>query len=265
MMSAAPSPNKKRMVTIAADELARLQALAEKVGDVGKSPNQWKPGDKPEKPFKGKHVTLKTEELKSAYPLIISTVVPRPIAFVSSCLPDGSSPNLSPYSYFNCMGHDPPIISLGCSKTSKGEHKDSFTNIDAANSFCVNIISEWMVEAANATCGLFPRNVDEFGVGFTKAPCVKVPAPRVEESAVSLECVVKHKIDIGNSTVVLAEVVAFHVQEELLDLSHTHPSVKFEGYRPVSRLNGNNYGHVTEWYEIKRPDSKAFEQWPKST
>jgi flavin reductase (DIM6/NTAB) family NADH-FMN oxidoreductase RutF len=67
---------------------------------------------------------------------------------------------------------------------------------------------------------------------------------------------------VGGSTVVIAEILAFHVQEELLDISHTHPSVKFEGYRPVSRLGGNNYGHVTDWYEILRPPGDAFKDWP---
>eukprot|EP00879_Flechtneria_rotunda_P032848 GHRR01036248.1.p1 GENE.GHRR01036248.1~~GHRR01036248.1.p1 ORF type:complete len:212 (+),score=66.53 GHRR01036248.1:202-837(+) len=131
------------------------------------------------------------------YPLIISAIVPRPIGFVSSQGADGLV-NLSPYSYFNAMSHNPPVVAIGiCRSPGRGGgKKDTLHNIEETGSFTLNMMSEWFVEAANHTCGDYDRGVDEFKVsGLTPIPSKRVLPPRVKESAVQMECVLKQIVE----------------------------------------------------------------------
>lgn len=219
------------------------------------------------KPFSGDHIALDVGELMAeggggCYHLVTSGITPRPIAFVSTLSGDGQTANLSPFSYFGVLGHAPPVVAVGFVPQA-GAHKDSLRNALETGEFVVNIISEWMVEAANFTCGSFPAHVDEFDVGFTKAPCDKVRPPRVKESAFSMECKVLQTIEAGGSTIVLGEVVTFHVQEELLDTSRASLAVKFDGYKPVARLGGNTFAFVGDTLDIARPPADAHAGWAK--
>ncbi|CAI7926933.1 unnamed protein product [Closterium sp. NIES-54] len=155
------------------------------------------------------------------YPLVISTVVPRPIAFISTLSKTGVG-NLSPYSYFNAVAHNPPMLAIGhC--WSNGKPKDSLANILDTRELVVALISDWFVEAANHTCGPFPSEVDEMErAGLTPVPSVMVKPPRVAESAVNMECVVRHTYDVTDrdgsvtTTIVLVEVVMFHFSEHVV-------------------------------------------------
>jgi flavin reductase (DIM6/NTAB) family NADH-FMN oxidoreductase RutF len=202
------------------------------------------------------HVCLSPEKLGNCYQLFISAVAPRPIAFVSTVNAQGVA-NLAPYSYFGAMGHSPPILAIGMCDNRDGTPKDSLANVLETKELVVNIISEWMIESANFTCGPFPADVDEFHVaGLTKGECECVKAPRVLESAVSMECVVKETVRFGGATTVLVEVVRFHVHPGVLDVTtggSDNPRINLEQFKPICRLGGNTYGQVTRVFDMPRP------------
>jgi flavin reductase (DIM6/NTAB) family NADH-FMN oxidoreductase RutF len=193
---------------------------------------------------------------------MISTVTPRPIALVSSRSKSGID-NVSPFSYFGAVAHDPPMLSIGfCRKGSDRVQKDSIANILETKEFAVNIISEWYLDAANQSCGEYKSDVDEFvESGLTKTDCQVISAPRVAEAAVTYECRVEHvypvKDDDGRPTteIVLARVVRVHVDREVLmdDFDPLKPVVDTAKLRPVGRLGGNTYCSIGETLDMARP------------
>ncbi|CAM9312486.1 unnamed protein product [Phaeothamnion confervicola] len=176
---------------------------------------------------------------------------------------DGNG-NLAPYSYFNALSHDPPMLAVSCCRKPGGVFKDSYRNIAATGELVINIISEWFIEAANHTCGAFPPEVNEMKLaGLAPRPSREVRPPGVAESAVSMECKVRHTHDIKNAagevtaTVVIAEVVLFHVVEGVLlpaGGGEGRPTVDLTRYQPMCRLGGNTYGRVTSIFDLPRPD-----------
>jgi flavin reductase (DIM6/NTAB) family NADH-FMN oxidoreductase RutF len=213
------------------------------------SPNPaWKPLDKQPHPFgNAAHKSIDPQALASSYFLTISAVVPRPVAFVSSRSAAGIN-NLAPFSYFNAVAHDPPTLCVGICKNRDGSNKDTLNNIEETGEFVVNIISDWMVESANHTCGAFPPNVDEMSVvGLTPLPSEVVAPPRVAESAVNMECKLsgKHEVvnDKGEVTciVVFGRVVRFHVLEPLVEDGPRGPSTP--QVCPFPQLCASKFGH----------------------
>ena len=147
---------------------------------------------------------------------------------------------MSPYSYFNAVAHDPPTLCIGICKNRDGRNKDTLNNIEETGEFVVNIISDWMVESANHTCGAFPPEVDEMAVvGLTPLPSEVVAPPRVAESAVHMECKLAGKHEVVNDkgditcTVVFGRVVRFHVLEPLLADGPRGPSTPQAGPPPL--------------------------------
>lgn len=123
------------------------------------------------------------------YKLLISSITPRPIAFLSTRSADGTSTNLAPFSYFNVVNHDPPLFVVGFSSDAAKGAKDSLRNISETGECVINIISEHFVEAANATSINAPYGASEWDVsGLTPAgDCETVKCARVAEAVVSIE------------------------------------------------------------------------------
>lgn len=205
------------------------------------------------------------------YPLCISAVVPRPIAFVSTQSSAGVG-NLAPFSYFNIVAHSPPHVVIGFAASRLRPHgkKDTLVNILETGDFVVNIMSEWFIEAANYCCGNFDFGKDEMELsGLTPMPSVKVAPPRVAESAVHMECQLRHTYEVKDGsgavtgTVVIGEVVMMHVHEGVAGRS---PSGKLvvdvERYKPMSRLGGNTYARTTGLFDLPRPDRAASSTSP---
>lgn len=227
----------------------------------------WRAGEKQAPPIDTLHtieIDPANESVPVIYPLVISAVVPRPIAFISSLSKEGLG-NLSPYSYFNAVAHDPPVLAIGHS-WSGGKPKDSLRNTLETGEFVVSIISEWFLESANHTCGAYSPEVNELQLSnFTPVPSVKVKPPRIGESAVNMECKLIHTYDLKNSkgetttTIVLGEVLLFHIAEGAASRS---PSGKVvvdkDKIQAMSRWGGNFYGKVTQFYEIPRPSAKGL-------
>lgn len=177
------------------------------------------------------------------YRLLVATVVPRPIAWVSSVSRDGVD-NLAPHSFFNVACADPPVLQF-----SSVGRKDTLRNIEATREFVVNLASEPLAEQVNG-CGTdYPPQVSEFdAVGLTREPSLRVAPPRVAESPVAFECLLHSTMLLGNSTVVFGRVVHVAVAEEVL--VDGHPDIR--RLRPLSRLGRDEWGTVGEVRELVR-------------
>ncbi|OAX37564.1 hypothetical protein K503DRAFT_226770 [Rhizopogon vinicolor AM-OR11-026] len=184
------------------------------------------------------------------YKLMISGIVPRPIAFVSTIDEQGVE-NLSPFSY-------PPIISFACNDSGPGKLKDTATNVMNSQGFTVNIISEPFVENANATAIDAPPGFDEWSIsGLTKEKCVQVKASRVKESAFSMECELYKTIDITHpvtgehsSTLILAHVKYIHIRNDMLA---ERGGVDITKLKPVARMGDISYARVGDAFRLSRP------------
>ncbi|KAF8263499.1 hypothetical protein EI94DRAFT_1596845 [Lactarius quietus] len=187
--------------------------------------------------------------------ILNSTVIPRPIAFVST-LSAENSPNLAPFRY---GGLQPPMISVSF-RLSPRQPKNTRDNILATKEFVVNLISEPFVEAANETSVEAPADISEWDVsGLTQEPSVHVKPPRVKESAVSLECELFQSQDIfpdgstvPSATLVLGRVRYVHVRHSVLqaDGLRANPAK----LRPISRISGLTYARLGEGFNLQRPE-----------
>lgn len=199
----------------------------------------------------------KESTYRDAYKLMVGSIVPRPIAFVSTVSADGRY-NLAPFSYFNAITSDPPTLCFAPGRRPDGTRKDTLNNVRATGEFVVNIVTEAMAEAMNATSGDYPADVNEFDVaGLTPVPAQKVRAPLVAESPINMECKLYQVIDIGpdgagGGSLVIGEIVLFHVADELYDKGR----IDIGRLRPLGRLAGTQYTTLGKIISIERPKGK---------
>ena len=196
-------------------------------------------------------VDLPTLTSRERYQWMISTIVPRPIAFVSTISAAGEV-NLAPFSYFNGVSSSPPLISVAVGPKAKGAEKDTLRNAEETGELVVNIVTESMAEAMVLCSGDYPPDVNEFDVsGFSQVTSVKVGAPRVLESPIALECKLQQIVRVGvpETALLIAQVVLLHVREEIL--TDGFPDV--EKLRPLARLGGDLYAALGELRRIPRP------------
>lgn len=180
----------------------------------------------------------------NVYRLLTALVVPRPIAWVSTVSAQGTH-NLAPHSFFTVASARPPIVQF----TSVGE-KDTLRNVLETAEFVVSLATLALIDQVNATSAQFAPSVDEAAaVGVVMEPSSVVVPPRVVESPASIECRLHSMVRLGESTIVLGDVVAVTIwQQSLVD---GHPAM--EGLQPVSRLGRNEWGLPPEVVAIERP------------
>lgn len=177
------------------------------------------------------------------YRLLTATVVPRPIAWVSTTSADGTH-NLAPHSFFTIASVAPPVVQF----TSVGR-KDTLRNVEATGQFVVNLAPEGLFEQINDTGTDFPHGVSEFeAAGIGSEPSLRVKPPRVAGSPVALECEVHTTLGIGDATVVFGRVVHAVVSQEVL--VDGHPEIS--RMKPLSRLGKDEWGTVGDVREISR-------------
>lgn len=182
------------------------------------------------------------------YRFMISVVVPRPIAFVST-VGAGGRFNVAPFSYFNAITNRPPLISLSIGSRDGGL-KDTLRNLRASRDFVVNIVDEPLLARAVQASGDWPEEVSEFDLtGLTPVPSERVKSPRVAESPVSLECRLEREIALGEAVLVVGEVVCAHADERVL----TEGRVDIAKLRPAGRLGGDGYSIVRDVVHLPRP------------
>lgn len=180
----------------------------------------------------------------NAYDLLTSVVVPRPIAWVTSVASDGTG-NLAPHSFFNVACARPPVVSFA----SVGR-KDTLRNVLATQHFVVNLVSEPLTDLANASSAPFDPDVDEADrLGISLEPSAIVPVPRVADSPVSIECRLHSSLKLGNSHLVLGDVLAITVADEAL--VDGHPSMDL--LQPMSRLGRDEWGRPPAVIRLTRP------------
>jgi flavin reductase (DIM6/NTAB) family NADH-FMN oxidoreductase RutF len=183
------------------------------------------------------------------YKLISGLVVPRPIGWIGTRRADGSN-NLAPFSFFNVVSSNPPVVLF-----SGGRHadrpKDSVALAEESGEFTVNIVSEDVADAMSVTSGTFGPDDDEFAIaGLTAVPATKIDASLVAESPANLECRVRQIIDLDESSrVVLGDVVAIHVEEEVLDGTR----IDHDALKAIGRMAGRLYVDTRVRFELPRP------------
>ncbi|WP_404391504.1 flavin reductase family protein [Humibacillus xanthopallidus] len=184
----------------------------------------------------------------AAYRLLTASVVPRPIAWVSSRSATGVD-NLAPHSFYTVVSTDPPMVAF----TSVGR-KDTLDNVETTKEFVVNLAPEWLFEQVNATGTDYPAGMSEFDVeGVVREDALTVAPPRVAGSPVALECRLHEVRPTGNCWVVVGEVLHVAVAEDVLDESVPgSPHVDIRRARPLSRLGRDEWGLLGEIREIAR-------------
>lgn len=185
--------------------------------------------------------------------VLTGVVVPRPIAFVSTVSEDGIV-NLAPFSFFNAVAYSPPTVVLGISRQADWKEKDTLSNIEATGEFVVNVVSDEIAAAMNATAAEFPADVNEFEIsGLTPAPSEAVRAPRVAESPVNMECRLDQVVPIGDhetgNALVIGHIVLMHLRDDIIE-GHR---IDHDRLKPVGRLAGNMYCDTHDTYELVRP------------
>ncbi len=192
---------------------------------------------------------------QSIYKILTGSVLPRPIGWISS-IDLGGRPNLAPFSFFNAVCSNPPTV-LFCSsiRGSDGKTKDTLNNVRATSEFVVNIVTEELLQAMNASSIEAPSDFDEFDyAGLTLAPSFVVKPPRVAESPIHFECKVREIIEIGNEpgggSIVIGTIVHIHADDGVMI---GEDKINLTALKPIGRLMGSGYCRVTDLIEIERP------------
>jgi flavin reductase (DIM6/NTAB) family NADH-FMN oxidoreductase RutF len=184
---------------------------------------------------------------------LAGVILPRPIAWVVSKDAAGEV-NAAPFSFFNILSSDPPMVAIGFSAAPDREGKDTLTNIRARGEFVVNLVPEELAQAMNVTATNAPRGVDETRLAeLEMAACAVVDVPRIAGSPVALECRLWQVIEPGGtSTIVLAKIVYAHVRStafENLERLHVDPSQM----RLIGRMHGGGgYCTTRDVFTIER-------------
>jgi len=184
-----------------------------------------------------------TLDARAAYRLMISVVVPRPVAWVSTRGLDGSV-NAAPFSYFQALSSRPPVVMISVGNRRDGTPKDTRRNIDETGEFVVGVVAEESAERMVRTSVDHPYGVSEFETaGLTALPSELVRPPRIAECAVSMECRLERALEVGRSRVFLGEVLLFHLRDDVLLGDGTADPARL---RPLGRLGGACYAPLRE-------------------
>jgi flavin reductase (DIM6/NTAB) family NADH-FMN oxidoreductase RutF len=174
---------------------------------------------------------------QSRYKLLIGSVVPRPIAWTSTVSREGVH-NLASFSFFTVASRNPPMlcISVGPRTDQPPDTKDTLNNLAEMGKFVINIVSLPLSNSMYESSGTHPPKADKFEkTGLTPAPCEVVTAPRVEEAAVSMECLLDRVLQLGTDHLVIGRMVRFHVRDEL----YKNGRIDVAKLQPLGRLAGN--------------------------
>jgi flavin reductase (DIM6/NTAB) family NADH-FMN oxidoreductase RutF len=175
--------------------------------------------------------------------LLKATIVPRPIAWVSSLSPEGVG-NLAPHSFFTVASEDPPVVQF----TSIG-HKDSLRNVTGTGEFVICLANRSLLEEVNASGTNYPPEINEFeAVGLESEPSEMVAPPRVRESPVAIECRTEGTFTFDSATVVFGRVLAVAITEEVLE--GDHPAIGL--LDPLARLGRNEWSSIGEVLRVDR-------------
>jgi flavin reductase (DIM6/NTAB) family NADH-FMN oxidoreductase RutF len=191
--------------------------------------------------------------VRDRYALLIGSILPRPIAWVSTVSPAGAA-NLAPFSFFTGIAAEPMSVCFCPVNNRDGMKKDTLINVEATREFTVNVVGEHNVEKMNQTSAPYPYGVSEFEeVGLTQVESLRVRPPRVKESLVSMECKVLQIVALGHGPlaghVVIGKVVMFHADESVFRDGRLH----HDHLKAVGRMEGAWYARTQDAFELPRP------------
>lgn len=194
---------------------------------------------------------------RERYKLLIGAVVPRPIALVTTRHPDGNV-NAAPYSFFNCLSADPPILALGVENHNDMSFKDTTLNIRLTEEFTVNIVDHALVDAMNVCAVPFPSHIDELAeAGLTPAPGETVQCPYIFEAPIAFECRRHLTLGLGKSReIVLGQVMRMHIREDLVDQERFY--IDQLALDAVGRMGGHGYSTTRHQFDLP---TMSHEQW----
>lgn len=182
------------------------------------------------------------------YQFMISVIVPRPVAFVSTLDREGHR-NAAPFSFFCGLTSQPPLLGVSIQRR-EGRPKDTLRNIRETGEFVVNVVDETLAPQMVQCSGEWPAEVDEVAIaGLTTAPSERVKPPRIVEAPVSLECRLHQEVDLGSTSFVIGVILYAHVRDEVLTDGRVDP----RKLKPIGRLGGDGYCYVHELFHIPRP------------
>jgi len=191
---------------------------------------------------------------QETHKLMIGSIIPRPIAFVSTRSKDEKN-NVAPFSYFNGVCSKPPTIMFAPARRGwNGEEKDTLINIRDTEEFVVNIVSESFAEKMVMCATDFDSDVDEFEIsGLTPTNSQKIKSPRIGEAKISFECKLNQIVEIGDGTagsgfLVIGTIVLFHIDDDVYD----NGRILLDKLQPLGRLAGNWYTRTTDTLKIDR-------------
>ena len=202
-------------------------------------------------------IDLANKRHRDLHHLLMSAIVPRPIAWVSTISGDGVY-NLAPFSSCCVVCMKPPMVGFAIGTTREGQRKDTLNNIKMTQDFVVNLVTEDLAEAMNITSASYPPEVDEFKeAGLTAVPADLVKSPMVVESPVNLECRLYRVLEFGGERItsgfVVGEILRIHVNDEL----YVNEAIDMSKLKAIGRLGGgvgsDMYCRTTTSFVMGRP------------
>jgi len=195
-----------------------------------------------------------TLDARTAYQWMISTIVPRPIAWVSTISPDGKT-NLAPFSFFQGVCANPPALMFVPVNNRQGEKKDTIRNIEALPEFVVNLVSHELGDQMNQTSAMLPYGESEFEkFGIASAASTTVRPPRVAAARVAFECTLHQIVTIGEgplaANVVFGRILTAHVSDDAIGADGKPDSSKLD---LIARMGGEDYATTRDLFTLKRP------------
>ncbi|MGO6814087.1 flavin reductase family protein [Rhizobium brockwellii] len=189
---------------------------------------------------------------RQRYKLMIGTIIPRPIALVTTVDENGRI-NAAPFSFFNCLSADPPILAIGVENNADMSFKDTGHNIRMTEVFTVNIVSFEIAEAMHVCGAKYPRGVDELKeAGLTAMPGEKVASPFIAEAPAAFECRRHVTLELGRSRqIVMGEIVYAHYRDGVVDPERLH--VDPAAVDAIARLGGDTCATIRDRFEMLTP------------
>jgi len=194
-----------------------------------------------------------TKQIKAEnYKLLTGSIVPRPIAFVTSLSETGII-NAAPFSYFNLVSSNPPLVSVSVERSVNGS-KHTAHNINQQKEFVIHVVDQNNVEKVNRTAASLPATESEIDfVQLTTVSSEKITVPGIKEARIRFECVLKQSIDLSDQNngcdLMIGEIVQMHIAQSV----YAGGKIDIDALKPVSRLAGSNYAMIGDTFTLKRP------------
>lgn len=189
----------------------------------------------------------------AVYHTLVSAIVPRPIAWVSTISNDGI-PNLAPFSFFSGVTASPPSIMFSPVNRPDGSSKDTVLNIRANGQFVVNVVPFALAEQMNLTSAEFANGISEFEAAkLTPNKSDKVAPPWVKESPIQLECEVIQIVEVGQGSLAANIVIGKILLVRVADQITTNDRIDADKLDAIGRMGGRSYCRTLEQFELERP------------